>query len=114
MSPLRIEAFNSGIGEWVTAGKIYPGDQPGSISQNKPDGEREIYLFECKEGDEKSVIYRSKEGFDISSPTSRTIGTAGLETVATLKDREHYEISIKTDKSEARTVVRFTHRSGEE
>jgi len=109
MSPLRIEVYNPQMRDWVKAGEVKPGDPPGSISQNKPDGQREVYLFRCEHNDNESVIYRSEAGVDVASPEIRAISTEGLKEVARLKDGESHTISVKTDVSDARRVVRFTH-----
>ena len=110
MSPLNIEVFNAEKQNWVKAGELRPGDPPGSISQNKPDGSREIYLFQCEPDDKSSVIYRSEGGVDIESPQTRVVGTTGLEVVARLTDGQSHTISVKTDVSDAIRVVRFTHQ----
>ena len=110
MSPLRIEIFNPVQEEWALVGEIKPADPSGSISQNKPDGSREVYLFECEPDDNQSAIYRSKSGVDTADSKRRlTEATAGLETLSTLKDKESYTISVKTDISDVRRIVRFTH-----
>lgn len=109
MPPLNLEVFNAQKNEWVKIGELKPGQQPGSVSQNKPDGSREVYIFECKTDDSESTIYRSQAGVDIATPQTRAIGTAGLEKVAILKDGESHKISIKTDVNEIRKVIRFTH-----
>jgi len=46
MAPSELEAFNSNTRRWVRVGKVKPGDQPGSLSNNKPDGSREIIFLD--------------------------------------------------------------------
>ncbi len=107
MSPLNVEVYVPDKEQWAKVGELNPGDPPGSISQNKPDGQREVYLFQC-EGEE-SAIYRSELGVDVATPQSRIVSTAGLEEVARLRDGESHTLSIKTDIADTRRVVRFTH-----
>jgi hypothetical protein len=64
MSPLRIEIYNPELSRWIQVGEVKPGDPSGSISDNKPDGTRDIYLFECAPDNSKSTIYRSGLGLD--------------------------------------------------
>ncbi len=106
---LRIEAFNPHSNEWVKMGDLKPGEIPGSISQNKPDGKREIYIFECEPDDSKSVIYRSESGVDIATPQIRAALTEGLEQVAILTEGQDYKLSVKTDTSSQRRLMKFTH-----
>lgn len=109
MSPLKIEVYNAERNKWIKAGVVEPGDSPGSISQNKPDGSREVYLFQCEPDDRSSVVYRSEGGIDIATPQIREVDTTGLVEVARLKDGQSHTISVKTDVSEVRRVIRFTH-----
>lgn len=110
MSPLNVEVYNAQRNEWIRAGEVKPGDPPGSISQNKPDGSREVYLFQCEPDDKSSVIYRSEAGIDVANPQIRVIDSVGLEEVARLTEAESHTISVKTDVSDARRVIRFTHQ----
>lgn len=112
MSPLNIEAFNSKKGEWVRVAELKSGDPPGSISQNMPDGRREVYLFECAEDDSESIIKKSKGGIDVVTPAMRMIVSEGMVEIARLKDGEVYSFSIKTDTSSERRLIRFAHRNG--
>lgn len=107
MSPLNLEVFNPQGSEWRKVGELKPGQPPGSISQNKPDGSREIYFFECNSDDSESIIYRSKAGVDAATSHVRSVGTAGLETVRVLKNGESHTISIKVDTSDVRRIIRL-------
>lgn len=109
MSPLNIEVYNPQRTDWVKVQELNPGDSSDSISQNKPDGQREVYLFQCEPSGEESVIYRSRAGFDVANQRSRVVNTTGLEEVARLKDGESHQLSVKTDVSDTERLVRFTH-----
>jgi len=59
------------------------------------------------------VIYRSEAGIDIENPKTRIIDSTGFEEIARLNDGQNHTISIKTDVSGVRRIVRFTHRERE-
>jgi len=107
--PLKIEVYTE---VWTTIGYLNPGDRPGSISDNKPNGSRDIYLFECSEDGSSSAIYRSGLGLDSEISVIREVITdfSKLEIVKTLKkDEEPYVMRVKTDKSLVERKLRFTH-----
>jgi len=106
--PLKLEIYGPD-GSWIEIGKVKPGDLPGSISDNKPDGSRDIYIFGCLLDDSKSVIYRSKAGLDGEIGLVRVLTSADLETVAELKRGDTHEMRIKTDRSPEERRIRFTH-----
>lgn len=110
MSPLKLKIFRERQGGWVTIGDVKPGDRPGSISDNKADGARDVYVFECSEDDSKSTIYRSEGGLDTEKGDVRAvISLKGLSIVKELKRGEFYEMKIKTDKSPQPRKIRFSH-----
>jgi len=113
MAPLSLEVYNTGEKRWVQLSYVNPGDRIGSISSNKPDGSRELYLFECSPDDSKSLIYRSESGLDIEIERGvlREALTTGLEVVKELRrGDEPYMLLIKTDKSPEFRQVRFAHK----
>lgn len=111
MAPLHIEAFNPARKEWVRVGDVYSTDPPGTMSNNKPDGSRELYQFACAKDDSKSTIYRSGLGVDIEIGRFRgaIIDPLKLEVVKELKREESFEMDIKTDRNPVVTKIRFTH-----
>lgn len=113
MSPLRIEAYRGDTSEWVSVGEVKPTDPPGTMSNNLPDGRREIYHFSCASDDSNSVIRKLPFGIDIANDQQRIISESQIERAeveATLKKGgEPYKISIKTDKNPQRIIFRFTH-----
>lgn len=112
MSPLNIEVYNPAREKWAKVGERRPNEPLGSISQNKPDGTREVYLFGCNPDDKESIILKSKAGVDIADPSIRIVDTAGFEEISRLKDGESHTLSVKTDVSDTRRIVRFTHVFG--
>ncbi len=108
---LLIEVY--GNGRWNRVGNICPGDPSGSMSDNKPDGKRELYLFECTLDGSESRIYRSRAGLDrefMAGQLRESTIINGLEVVKVLKRRdEPYILEIKTDGSPEPRRVRFTH-----
>lgn len=110
MPPLHINIYDSEAG-WGLVGKVGPDDPQGSVSNNKPDGSREVYLFDCAFDDSKSTIYRSPAGIDWEvGPTRAVASTGRLEIVKELKPGESYELLVKTDKSPEPRRLRFTHK----
>ena len=107
---LRLELYVEGR-EWVKVGELLPGDRHGSISDNRPDGKRDIYLFQCEVGNSKSVIYRSTVGLDFEVKHLRVTSTQGLEVIKELTSLQPtYEMEVKTDQSSASKRIRFTHK----
>jgi hypothetical protein len=87
MAPLLLEIYNANKKNWIKVGEVKPGDPPGCLSDNKPDG-RYIYVFECFPDDSESVIYRSKFGVDIEIGQMRAFATLSLEVVKELQKGE--------------------------
>ena len=114
MAPLHIEMFRPTDEKWVRLGEVHPTDPPGSISDNKPNGERNLYIFECKKDDSQSTICRSGQGVDMEIGRFREalIDSSKLEIVRELKDGESFEMEIKTDRSPEKRKIRFTHKKG--
>ena|SRR3972149_9572994 len=110
MSPLEVEVFNSTSKNWVRVSSVLPEDPPGSVSDNKPDGGRDVYMFKCEGDDSKSTRYRSKFGVDTEWGRFREIDTTGFEVVKELKKGESFELSLKTDVSAIPRRVRFTQK----
>lgn len=109
MSPLNLETYGPNM-NWIKIGEVEPGDPPGSMSNNKPDGSRDIYIFECLPDDSKSVIYRSRAGLDTEIGPVRALTTTGADIIKEIKrGDEPYEMKIKTDKSPEPRQIRFTH-----
>ena len=93
MSPLSIQIYSKKDDSWREIGFINPGDNPGSIPDNRP--VRQAYLLECSPDDSCSRLLRSEKG---------TV----VEIVKVLRRNESYELNITTTGGlEAR--LRFTH-----
>lgn len=114
MSPLRVEVYRSDLSRWVQVGEVGPQEPPGTMSSNLPDGTREIYQFSCAKDDSHSVIRKLPLGIDFEIGHFRLFDAAELaraEIVATLKRGDSpYRITVKTDVSPQRRIIRFTHR----
>lgn len=110
MSPLYTEVHIGG-NNWHQVGVLNPGDNPGSMSDNRPDGSRQVYLFECSADDSHSLLYRSKAGIDAEIGVVRVMATDGLEEIKCLtKGDKPYSIRVQTDGNPRPTLVRFIHR----
>lgn len=109
MSPLKLEIYGPNK-NWIKVAEVRQRDLPGSISDNKSDGSRDVYIFECLQDDSKSVIYRSKAGVDTEIDSLRAITTAGVDIVAEIRRGDKpYKMEIKTDKRSEPRQIRFTH-----
>ncbi len=109
MSPLRIEAFNPSTHEWLRVGEVGPQDRPGSMSDNKPDGKRDVYQLECAEDDSRSIISRSQLGIDLDSGGTRNINSKGFEVIKNLAKEQSFEMSLTHDGKLEPRRYRFTH-----
>jgi hypothetical protein len=107
---LHIEAINPVTQQSQLVGVLKPGDRPGSVSQNLPDGGREIYLFQCMPDNSSSKIQKSKGGMDIANSQMREIVTEGLQDVVILRENESYTLTLFTDISSVRGIMQFTHK----
>jgi hypothetical protein len=96
-------------GDWTTAHRAKPGDPPGSLSNNTPDGGREIYIAECLA--DHARIYRSIGGADFlqEEGAKRNIMSVGKELLATLRAGEIYEIHVSPDRIRARLHARYRY-----
>ena len=112
MSPLRVEVYGSDVRQWIQAGEVKPGDPPGSMSDNKPDSTRDLYIFECDPDDSKSTIYKSELGVDVSQGNLRAVisDRSRWGIIKELEKNEVFEMSVRTDISPRPRQVRFTHR----
>lgn len=112
MSPLRVEIYNPEARNWIKIGEVKPNDLPGSISDNKSDGSRDVYMFECAADNSKSTIYRSGFGADIDLGSMRVVSPdpSQLEVVKELNKNESFEMVVKTDKSPGPRRIRFSHK----
>lgn len=112
MSPLHVEVFHSIDKKWLRVGEVHSTDPAGSMSDNKPNGQRDLYRFECAKDDSKSTIYRCGISIDREIGVFREVLTdvSKMEVVKELKNEESFEINVKTDKSSESIKIRFTHR----
>ncbi len=111
MASLTLEVYAT-ADEWKKIGELKPGDPIGSISNNKPNGTRDIYMFECLPDGSKSIIYRSKAGIDIEYGLTRMVTTEGAEVIKELRiGDEPYIMEVSTDRSpKSRRQIRFTYK----
>ena len=112
MSPLIVEVYSSEEKKWLQLPCLRPYDRPGSMSDNKENGKRDVYIFECSKDDSYSVIYHSKFGLDrlLKEDLRECLALGKLEVVRVLRKEESYEIMVKTDISREKRRIRFTHR----
>ncbi|MDE1869087.1 MAG: hypothetical protein KGH60_03950 [Candidatus Micrarchaeota archaeon] len=106
--PLVVE-IETCHGAWKRLGELRPGDHQGSLSDNKPDGHREVYVFRCEPDGRSSKLLRSAAGVDSEEGTERTIIPLGnFDIVKVLRTGDTYDLPITTPKG-AQTVIRFKH-----
>lgn len=107
MAPLELETMDLS-GDWYKFGRVMPGKN-GSLSDNKADGSREVYHFECNANDESSTLSRSAGGIDIANSSTRKIISTGFELIKEIKDGDSHVLDIRRPQRES-IQVRFTHR----
>ncbi len=105
--PLRVD-LSIIKDEWVPFGEVKPNDPPGSMSNNLPNGGRELIIFSCARDDSHSKVERSPENLDLVKGPGRTIWNTHTELIATLRDGESHEMEIHTDRG-VRSQLRITH-----
>lgn len=115
MSPLEISVY--AMNEWGKVGEVGPDSPPGSMTNIREDGRRELYLFECSSDDTKSTIYRSGLGVDYEIPEQQgrmvTSNPSRTETLKELTEGETYELWVHTEKSPEPRLIRFKHKQAE-
>ena len=113
MAPLKVEIYGGPERSWVPAGEVKPNDPSGTVSNNLPDGSREVYAFSCAQNDSQSVIKKLPAGIDVATSRYRAIDLSELESaeiVVTLKRGDKpYHLTVKTDVSPQSKMMRFTH-----
>lgn len=95
-------------GPWMPFGEIKPADPTASMSNNLPDGTRELIIMSCAPDDSHSIIERSPENLDMKRGPSREIWATHTELIAILKDGEAHQMEICPDRG-VRTQLRLTH-----
>ena len=106
--PLRMDAYAGG--RWVFVAKLGPGQPCATLSDNKPDGSRDIYKLECLPDDSGSVVYRSRAGVDADLGDTRIVFSLEFEKLAVLTEGDKpYEMGLRTDRSPEARRVRFSH-----
>jgi hypothetical protein len=112
MAPCEVEAFDPDSRKWFKASpRVEPEHPPASLSNNKPDGTREIILFGCLPDDSKTIIWRSKAGIDVEVGKARMVASmpGACEVIKELTRGESFEMDIVTDRG-AKRKIRFTHK----
>jgi hypothetical protein len=106
----KLEAYRHEDQKWIHVGDVPPG-QSGSLSQNLPEGRREVYIFECEQDDSKTTLYKAAPGIDIEIGRMRASFNLGeMEVVKEIRrGDEPYRMSIKTDVSPQRRIMRLSH-----
>jgi hypothetical protein len=100
MSPLNVEVLHNVDKQWIKLGEVGPLDKPGSLSNIKSKGKKDIYLFKCEKDDSKSVIYKSE--------SKNVADFSELKIVQEIKKGESFIINMKTDGNAKK--VRFSQK----
>lgn len=111
--PTKIEVQTQ-TDDWKIVGEIKPGFLPGSMTNMRDDGQREMVLFVCAEDDSRSVVGKSGLGVDWEVPLLCARGVAfdpnQFEVLAILNiGDEPYQMIIKTEISPQGRTIRFSH-----
>jgi hypothetical protein len=83
------------------------------MSNNLPDGRRELIIMSCAPDDSHSKIERSPENLDRIIGPGREILATHTELIAVLKDGESHEMEISTDRG-VKSQLRLTHKKAVE
>lgn len=108
MSVLFFEVSRDGD-TWAPAGELHPGDRYGSMSDQHDDGTTNVYIFGVDAKEDIGEVKRSIGGIDSETRETRDITAIGFETVARLAPGEHHEMMLKTRRSPATILIRFTY-----
>lgn len=102
--------YNPKADDWVQVGEVNWGDRDGTLSNNRPDGGRDIYLFGIDMIKRTGFVKRAIGGVDMANPDLRVVESLGFEPIAELGDGESYETEIITDGSRGQPRrVRLTY-----
>jgi hypothetical protein len=94
---------------WIRVNELRASDPPGSISDNRPNGDRHVIVFGCL--GETSVIIRMTRGQDFEAGSFRLVeNNSDGKTLAILTEEQSFECTVHTDTSPQPRTVRFTHR----
>lgn len=108
--PLSVEIKINEI--WRPISTVSPGGQAGSISNNRADGERELYILECASDDTSSTISKSEGGMDSSGQDERdrVVLSVRSDVIAVLRENDKpFELTVTPDNSTESRTFRFAH-----
>lgn len=111
---LKIERYNTEEDNWKSVRVLTPEDGPATITNNYPDGTREIFYLRCKPNN-SSIIVKFQPSFSGRSPDYgyRRILFKDVQQSkeCTVLDRNSspLELLVTTDKSDEPQKLRLTH-----
>jgi hypothetical protein len=111
MSPLHVQLRNLEDTGWLKFGEpLQPGEAPSSISNNPPDGEREIVFFGCEPDGLSSVIRKTISARETVSEGTRVFSSSVFDEIKRLRVGDKpYVLDVITDRGDEATI-RFTHK----
>lgn len=95
-------------GAWITLGVQTPDMAPATITDNKDDGGRDVYVTQCFA--DHATIRRMPGGVDVTQGLLRIIDPQELaraELVKRLEYGEHIEMTVKPDRAPAERRIRY-------
>ncbi len=100
-------------GSWARVHGIRPRDHPGSMSDNRENGERHLVIFGCSE-DRSTILRIASSGADVEIGSFvRLIEDASkYDVLATLTGGQEFVLTVHTDVARVPRTVRFTHHNG--
>jgi len=111
--PLEFERYSSEENRWTKRGEVKP-DAPQTIINLKPDGKKEIILFECTSDGSESIVQRMELGdksfvergkMFVGHPEENPVQIARLRT------GDSFETTIQDfDRDSQPTRYRFSHK----
>ena len=102
MATLYLEAYDPERGGWIVAGTLRPGERPGSLSDNTPEG-RVTYTYALAADGRHATIGHTAVGLLYRDGSVATFA----DVVRTLGPGEEHEMEITSDVGRKRQRVRF-------
>lgn len=107
MSPLNVEIKRQGA-KWKKIGTQEPGQTPGSFSDIRSKGGRDMYVYECVIDDTFSLITVYRGGVEGEGQSQKEVFGKGEE-FTRLKKGQSKTIHIRSNEFGGKVSVRFKH-----
>lgn len=114
MSRLEMLGQREEGGELAQQATFMPGEGSGPITNNFPNGEKEMWRVRCLPGGLSSVVEKTSKGIGVAFAEAGQPLSGGKklewEIVRVLKSGEHFDVQLRTDFNPFPRTVRFAQR----